>query len=139
MTPPRPRARRGQTRLVDSKCVRCDRYCQPGVRWEGPVCRPCIKRATRQRGVCPGCGSHRLLPGRDDTGGAICRDCAGIARSFFCRRCRHEGLLISDRLCERCTLTDRLVRVLDDGTGRPRAELVPLWSGCATPTTRTTA
>ncbi|MFD0207512.1 MULTISPECIES: hypothetical protein, partial [Saccharothrix] len=67
-----------------------------------------------------------MLPGRDGTGLAICRDCAGIARSFFCRRCGHEGLLVGDKLCERCTLTDRLTTVLDDGTGRPRAELLPL-------------
>ncbi|EWM12030.1 hypothetical protein [Kutzneria sp. 744] len=123
---PRTRAQCGDTPLADSKCVRCDRYSQPAVRWEGPVCRPCIKRATRNRGCCPHCGNHRLLPGRDDTGHPICRDCAGIARSFFCRRCHHEGLLVSDKLCERCTLTDRLTTVLDDGTGQPRAELLPL-------------
>lgn len=123
---PRTRAQCGETRLADSKCVRCDRFSQPAVRWEGPVCRPCIKRATRNRGCCPKCDDYRLLPGRDGTGLAICRDCAGIARSFFCRRCGHEGLLVGDRLCERCTLTDRLITVLDDGTGQLRAELLPL-------------
>ncbi|HWO64302.1 MAG TPA: hypothetical protein VNO31_30145 [Umezawaea sp.] len=106
--------------------MRCDRRSQPCTRWEGPICRNCIKRATTQRGLCPGCGHHRLLPGRDTYGEANCRDCAGIARSFFCRRCRHEGLLVGDTLCERCTLTDRLTLVLDDGTGTPRPELVPL-------------
>jgi hypothetical protein len=121
MTP--PPASRGDTRLVDSKCTRCS---QPCVRWEGPICLACILRAMRQRGVCPNCDTHRLLPGRDQTGRAICRDCAGIHRSFFCRRCHHEGRLIADKLCERCVLTDRLTTLLDDGTGRTRPELLPL-------------
>jgi hypothetical protein len=100
---------------------------QAAVQWEGPVCRACFTRAARTRGTCPGCATHRLLPGRDIGGQPVCRDCAGITRSFFCRRCRHEGLLQGGKLCERCTLTDKLTELLDDGTGQVRPELRPLF------------
>src|SRR6185503_21385937 len=93
---------------------------------DGPICRTCYERATRDRGRCPGCGTERLLPGRDAAGIAICRDCAGISRDFFCGRCGFEGLLLGGRLCERCTLSDRLTALLDDGTGRIHPQLVPL-------------
>jgi hypothetical protein len=56
---------------------------------------------------CPNCGSDRLLPGRRDDAAAICRDCAGITRNFFCDRCSFEGLLLREHLCKRCTLTGR--------------------------------
>ncbi|MFE5519145.1 hypothetical protein ACFQ9Q_15685 [Streptomyces virginiae] len=72
----------------------------------------------RVRGQCPNCGADRLLPGRDTTDTAICRDCANITRDFFCDRCGFEGLLLGRRLCERCTLADTLGRLLDDGSGR---------------------
>lgn len=81
----------------------------------------------RIRGRCPGCGTDRLLPGLDpDRGTALCRDCAGITQDFFCGRCGHEGLLLGGRLCERCTLSDRLTSLLDDGTGRANPALAPL-------------
>lgn len=108
-------------------CVRCTRRIQPAVQWEGPVCRACFKRSTRCRGQCPGCGDYRMLPGRDPSGRPVCRDCAGITRRFFCRRCHHEGLLLGGQLCERCTLTDRLTVLLDEGTGRVRPNLHPLF------------
>jgi len=44
-----------------------------------------------------------------------------------CRRCGFEGKLLGGRLCERCTLTSRLTALLDDGTGRVRPELRPLF------------
>jgi hypothetical protein len=62
--------------------------------------------------------ADRLLPGRNDAGKAICRDCAGITRNFFCNRCGFEGHLHIGRLCTRCTVSDQLHQVLDDGTGR---------------------
>ncbi|MFI8951516.1 hypothetical protein ACIGO6_34070 [Streptomyces sp. NPDC053750] len=80
----------------------------------------------RVRGLCPCCDTDRLLPGRDTGGTPICRDCAGIARDFFCDRCGFEGLLLGGRLCERCALADTLVRLLDDGTGRVDPEFLPL-------------
>ncbi|MFB6580537.1 hypothetical protein ACFCYC_24560 [Streptomyces sp. NPDC056402] len=80
----------------------------------------------RVRGQCPNCGADRLLPGRDTTDTAICRDCANITRDFFCDRCGFEGLLLGRRLCERCTLADTLGRLLDDGSGRVHPPLAPL-------------
>ncbi|MFD3803101.1 hypothetical protein ACFWSF_33760 [Streptomyces sp. NPDC058611] len=73
-----------------------------------------------------GCRSDRLLPGRNDAGAPVCRDCAGIVRDFFGDRCGFEGLLLGGRLCERCTLADTLGRLLDDGTGRVAPSLQPL-------------
>ncbi|MFJ2868232.1 hypothetical protein [Kitasatospora sp. NPDC087314] len=58
------------------------------------------------------------MPGRDENGAPICRECAGISRDFFCDRCGFEGMLLGRRLCERCTLADRLTDPLDDGTGQ---------------------
>lgn len=52
----------------------------------------------RVRGRCPGCSADRLLPGRNDQGQPLCRDCAGITRDFFCSRCGFEGLLLGGRL-----------------------------------------
>ncbi|MFE0732097.1 hypothetical protein ACFW2X_28380 [Streptomyces antibioticus] len=108
-------------------CARCGRRAAKSANWsDGPICRTCYERATRDRGRCPGCGTERLLPGRDAAGTAICRDCAGISRDFFCDRCGFEGLLLGGRLCERCTLSDRLTALLDDGTGRIHPQLIPL-------------
>jgi hypothetical protein len=77
-------------------------------------------------GALPGCKPERLLPGRDAAGTAICWDCASISRDFFCDRCGFEGLLLGGRLCEHCTLSDRLTVLLDDGTGRIHPRLVAL-------------
>ncbi|MFB7224862.1 hypothetical protein [Streptomyces sp. NPDC056227] len=108
-------------------CARCGRHAAKAANWsDGPICRTCYERATRDRGRCPSCGTERLLPGRDTAGTAICRDCAGISRDFFCDRCGFEGLLLGGRLCERCTLSDRLTALLDDGTGRIHPQLIPL-------------
>ncbi|MFI8913141.1 hypothetical protein ACIGW4_16240 [Streptomyces sp. NPDC053513] len=80
----------------------------------------------RTRGRCSRCNTDRLLPGRHTDGTPICRDCASIVRDFFCDRCGFEGLLLGGRLCEHCTLTDTLARLLNDGTGRVAPELLPL-------------
>jgi hypothetical protein len=109
-------------------CARCGRKAGLSANWsDGPICRSCYDRAARTYGRCPGCQAERLLPGRRGDGAAVCRDCAGITRDFFCSRCGFEGLLLGGRLCERCTLTDRLTAVLDDGTGRVSPPLVPLF------------
>jgi hypothetical protein len=107
-------------------CVRCDRRAAKAANWEGVLCRACYDKALQIRGRCPGCESDRLLPGRRDDAAAICRGCAGITRNFFCDRCGFEGLLLRQRLCERCTLTDKLTAALDDGTGCVHPPLVPL-------------
>lgn len=108
-------------------CARCGRRAAKSAEWsDGPICRTCYERAMRVRGRCPGCRTDRLLPGRNDAGAPVCRDCAGIVRNFFCDRCGFEGLLLGGRLCERCTLAETLGRLLDDGTGRVAPSLQPL-------------
>src|ERR1700730_12063195 len=122
------------------ECARCGRRAGKAANWsEGPICRTCVDRALRIRGRCPGCGTGRLLPGRREDGTPICRDCAGITRNFFCDRCGFEGRLHTGRLCERCTLTDEVTAVLDDGSRKinpvpqPRADARRLkcspWTG----------
>jgi len=97
--------------------------------WEEPICRTCYDRAVHTHGPCPTCTTERLLPGRRSDGQPICRDCAGITRSFICAGCGTEAALLGRRRCERCTLTDKLTTLLDDGTGRIRRELQPLHAG----------
>jgi integrase len=46
--------------------------------------------------------------------------------SYACARCGQEDQLHARRLCTRCTLSDRLAVLLDDGTGRVRPELLAL-------------
>lgn len=108
-------------------CARCGRWAAKAANWsDGPICRTCLDKALRLRGRCPGCGTDRLLPGRCEGGAPVCRDCAGITRSFFCDRCGFEGRLHTGRLCERCTLTDKVTAALDDGTGQISPALKPL-------------
>jgi len=109
-------------------CARCGRHRNTAGSWpDGHVCRTCLNRAVRTRGLCPGCGQDRALPGRrPDDGAAICTTCAGFSQSFACSRCGFEDTLRAGRLCTRCTLADRLTGLLDDGTGRIRPTLVPL-------------
>lgn len=108
-------------------CCRCGRRRNKAGAWpDGHVCRTCYDRAVRVRGRCPGCGEDRVLPGRRPDGTAICTDCAGFTTSFRCTRCPAEGKLHGGRLCTRCTLSDRLAELLDDGAGRVRPDLVAL-------------
>lgn len=112
-----------------AECCRCERRRRKAGTWpDGYVCRTCSDRAVRTRGTCPGCGQDRALPGlRPDDRAPICTTCAGFSQTFDCSRCGFEGKLLGGRLCERCTLTDRLTALLDDGTGRIRPTLVPLF------------
>ena len=81
----------------------------------------------RTRGICPGCGQERALPGRSSgDGAAICTTCAGFTQSFACTRRGFEDKLHGGGLCARCAFADRLGEVLGDGSGRIRPELVPL-------------
>ena len=112
-----------------AQCCRCGRHRNKAGSWpDGYVCRTCSDRAVRTRGTCPGCGQDRALPGlRPGDGAAICTTCAGFSQTFDCARCGFEGKLLGGRLCERCTLASRLTALLDDGTGRVRPELTPLF------------
>lgn len=109
-------------------CARCARFGYFAAVWpDGSVCRTCECRALRIHGPCPGCGEHRVLPGlRPADAVAICTSCAAFQPSYACSRCGHEGQLHARRLCTRCTLSDRLTSLLDDGTGRIRPALLPL-------------
>ena len=108
-------------------CARCGRRAAKAANWpDGPICRTCFAKATEVRGRCPGCSTDRLLPGRRPDGTAVCRDCAGITRNFFCDRCSLEGYLQLGRLCRRCTMSDQLQRTLDDGSGQVHPPLLPL-------------
>ncbi|MBD0676009.1 hypothetical protein [Streptomyces sp. CBMA156] len=113
-----------------AECCRCSQRRHKAGTWpDGYVCRTCSDRAVRTRGTCPGCGQDRALPGRHPAdGSAICTTCAGFSQTFDCSRCGFEGKLLGGRLCERCTLTDRLTALLDDGTGRVRPALTPLFN-----------
>jgi hypothetical protein len=108
-------------------CGRCGRHGNFAARWpDGYVCRTCENKALRTRGVCAECGTDRMLPGLRLDGIPICRDCAGISRSYLCDRCGFEGPLHTGRLCERCTLTNKVTAALDDGTGKINPRLQPL-------------
>ncbi len=111
-----------------AECCRCGRRKNKAGSWpDGYVCRTCSDRAIRTRGICPGCGEDRALPGRRPAdGAAICTTCAGFSQSFACARCGFEDKLHAGHLCTRCTFAGRLAGLLDDGTGRIRPELVPL-------------
>ncbi|GAA4693638.1 hypothetical protein [Streptomyces youssoufiensis] len=113
-----------------TECCRCGRRRHKAGTWpDGYVCRTCSDRAVRTRGTCPGCGQGRALPGlRPGDGVPICTTCAGFSRTFDCSHCGFGGKLLGGRLCERCTLSDRLTALLDDGTGRIRPALVPLFN-----------
>ncbi|MEU0373677.1 hypothetical protein ABZ070_26125 [Streptomyces sp. NPDC006283] len=113
-----------------AECCRCGRRKHKAGHWpDGYVCRTCSDRAVRTRGICPGCGQGRSLPGLHPVDGApICTTCAGFSQTFDCSRCGFEGKLLGGRLCERCTLADRLTVLLDDGAGRVRPELAPLFN-----------
>jgi hypothetical protein len=50
---------------------------------------------------------------------------------FACTRCGSTGQPGHGRRCERCTLTDKLVAALDDGTGRVNPALTPLLAALA--------
>jgi hypothetical protein len=108
-------------------CSRCQGSWRFGFNWpEGYVCRSCVTRATKVRGICPGCGTGRLLVGRDGDGRAACVDCSGITTSFRCATCGAEGQTWFSKTCVTCSLRRRLTETLDDGTGQPVPALQPL-------------
>ena len=115
-------------RRAAKTCSRCGLDWRFGFAWpEGFVCRSCVTRAVKVRGVCPGCGDKRLLVGRDDATRPICVDCAGITTCFRCATCGEEGQQWYSATCVSCSLARRLTVVLDDGTGQLAPSLVPLF------------
>ncbi|AMM34457.1 recombinase XerD [Sinomonas atrocyanea] len=89
---------------------------------EGKVCGPCFTVATRTRGICPGCGQDRLLPGPPTPdGGPRCGECAGIPHDFHCTRCGTEGESYRRGTCARCALRDDLTAMLLTDPADPAA------------------
>jgi hypothetical protein len=107
-------------------CARCGRDLtgKAAHHWpEGHICTTCHTWALETYGVCAGCGVDRMTPGIAADGGRLCTSCAGMpGRSFFCLRCGAEGRRHRQGVCARCVLTDHLDQLLDDGSGRVRAE-----------------
>lgn len=142
---------------TQANCARCQRPLRPpsprggpptprtkGVvvavrKWpEGPICSGCYATACETYGTCPGCGAHRLLPGRNTNGDTVCTDCAGNIGNFTCTRCGQEGWNHYAGICGRCVLRERLTTALDDGTGTANPDLHPLLEHlCAMPRPRT--
>jgi hypothetical protein len=128
------------------ECARCGRPLRPPTKtpstgpdprgrvwvaarnWpEGRICSGGYARACETYGTCPGCGVHRLLPGRTGDGRACCTACAGGIGDFTCTRCGNEGWNHYRGICGRCVLAERLAEHLDDGTGQIRPELAPFY------------
>jgi hypothetical protein len=105
---------------------------------EGAICVRCYNHALDTYGVCAGCGVDRLLPGRNESGAAVCTDCAGGLGDFSCPRCGREGHRWTKSACARCVLTDQLTVVFDDGAGSIKPDLLPLYTSlCAMSRPRT--
>ena len=99
-------------------------------RWwpEGPICSGCLAKAVETYGVCDGCGVRRLLPGVGANAERWCTDCGGGLGDFTCTRCGREGWRERADTCGWCVLEERVSELLDDGTGRVRPELEPLFA-----------
>ena len=102
----------GAEKITRPACPRCHRVTRLARRHDGQwVCRGC---AARTRAVpCSRCGSAREPAARDADGGPLCPNCLV-----------NDPANLEDCVaCARCTLDRRLRQLLDDGTGRIRAEL----------------
>lgn len=110
-------------------CARCARPIRIGANrlQHRYVCRTCYTRAMETYDTCTGCGIHRLTPGIAPGGGPLCAECAEDIGDLTCRRCGEERLRYEHGNCGRCVLAERLLPLLDDGTGAVRPELVPLF------------
>ncbi|MDQ0896056.1 hypothetical protein [Agromyces ramosus] len=87
------------------------------VHWpDGAICGICFTEATHTYGVCPGCGDQRLLPGRDERGKPICRDCARITTDMTCKKCGVEAERFRKGNCARCVVEDDLTKLLKPAT-----------------------
>lgn len=114
--------------MVCARCSRVLKWKAPHHWPEGHICVTCHTWALETYGICAGCGVHRMTPGIAADGGRLCTGCAGMpGRSYFCLRCGDEGRRHREGVCARCVLTDHLNELLDDGSGRVRAELLPLF------------
>ncbi|MFE2322784.1 hypothetical protein ACFXD5_02455 [Streptomyces sp. NPDC059385] len=103
-------------------CARCGRRASKSAEWsDGPICRTCYDRAMRVRGRCPCCDTDRLLPGRRTDLPRL----RGHRPRLPLRSLRLRGAA-AWRTPLRCTLTDTLARLLDDGTSHVAPAFLPL-------------
>lgn len=108
---------RGRPRIEagDKTCCRCGRAMRHAAARmpDGRLCGLCFEEAAATYGTCPGCHSHRLLPGLDvGTGARLCCDCAGVTRNFRCETCGTEALIYRNGNCRRCALRVQLTELL---------------------------
>lgn len=113
--------RRGRPRSTGAlTCHRCGRtdVAKIRVRWpDGNICGICFTEATHAYGTCPACDDEgRMLPGRDEDGGAICRTCSGITTKLECSTCDREAERFRNGSCARCVVHADLTNLLRPGT-----------------------
>ena len=83
------------------------------VRWpDGPICGICFTNALHTTGTCPLCGHEGLLPGRNDVGTNICRNCVGISTNMTCDSCGTAAERFRGGHCIRCVLRTDLTSTL---------------------------
>ncbi|QNE34318.1 hypothetical protein [Leifsonia shinshuensis] len=83
------------------------------VRWpDGAICGRCFTDAVRTVGRCAQCGEERLVPGRDNLGRSLCRDCAGIDTNMTCDTCGAEAERYRGGSCVRCVIRVDLIAIL---------------------------
>lgn len=107
---------RGRPRTSGSiECARCGRQtAKARVKWpEGSICGICFDQAGRTYGLCPRCGTNRLLPGRrPGSDSPVCAVCADITTNFTCRQCQTETLIYRAGICASCALRNDLNLIL---------------------------
>ncbi|MGI5507411.1 hypothetical protein [Lentzea sp. CA-135723] len=115
----RPRSQRA--------CALCGTTARITANWPlGAVCTPCYDHHTHHPRPCPGCGTTRVLVGRDDTGIVVCGPCVGSGLTYSCRRCGASGEIHKNRLCARCLAADQVHALLTTSEGTVHAQLRPL-------------
>lgn len=130
--------RRGRPRSVGTlTCDRCRRTDVPKIRvqWpDGRICGICFTEATHAYGTCPTCDDEdRMLPGRDDSDRAICRNCAGITTKLECVVCGREAERFRRGACARCVVRADLAALVRPGTDLRLRRLVETLSGVDRP------
>lgn len=116
------------------ECVRCGIWATTVMLPTGPICYRCRRHIAYHPGLCPECFELRPIayPSTSNYNVLVCAGCAGEHSIFACTGCGREDHPYGRDRCARCILTERLTALLTDpGTGRIRAELVPLYDELA--------
>lgn len=91
----------------------------------GRICNACYSGLRRNPARCPGCAEIRVLAHLDSGGARVCAACVGRVDRFGCRDCGSHQQLTGSQ-CGSCRLSERLAKLLDDGTGTVHERLQPL-------------